>query len=431
MNVLWIVVDCLRFDACSINGYHRPTTQAIDSRLKNDFINFTDAASQSGFTLSSSTTMLTSRYPSQHGVMTWSDELPADIESYRTYASAAGLPEFETVTGMRFFTDEWGLDAAFDNVHTLHQQDAPARKRQPRANEIRNRAQQRIDSSSEFNQLLWFFDVHTPWQSDCRFNGESSARDHYDTEIQYVAEQLEHLFTWLEQTERYDDTLIVLTADHGDLFDEATWAPWSTTTKYLQHIPRVGDFFGGEYLGHLGLPLTDHLMHVPLFVKLPEQRYSGMTVPGQIELIDIVPTILDVAGHKVPEKIEGSSLLQSVTGDQNGKKIVRAEMQARPADGRYRVTRTEGEKYLTYEPANLTDTQKRIRMLKIAAGRALRSKEVFVRRENEKTPVEEGSGSQRELLEQAMADWPSSLDEKNQSSLTQAKKGQMEDLGYL
>jgi arylsulfatase A-like enzyme len=102
MNVLWIVVDCLRSDACSANGYDRPTTTVIDDRLREEFITFTDACTQSGFTLNVAASMITGTYPSTHGVMNWSDEFQDDIPTYGDISEEMKIAPAEVISGMNF-----------------------------------------------------------------------------------------------------------------------------------------------------------------------------------------------------------------------------------------------------------------------------------------------------------------------------------------
>jgi Tfp pilus assembly protein PilF len=70
----------------------------------------------------------------------------------------------------------------------------------------------------------------------------------------------------------------------------------------------------GEALGehgehHHGIFLYDETIHVPLLFKLPGQRFAGTRVNGRVRLVDVAPTILEVAGVAVPAAVQGESLL--------------------------------------------------------------------------------------------------------------------------
>ncbi|MGB0953634.1 MAG: sulfatase-like hydrolase/transferase [Planctomycetota bacterium] len=92
----------------------------------------------------------------------------------------------------------------------------------------------------------------------------------YDDEILYQDMLLGRLFDSLEELELMEDTLIVITADHGEEFGE------------LAH--RVGH----------QLALTDRLLHVPLIMRYPKQLPAGKRMRTIASTIDIYPTILDV-----------------------------------------------------------------------------------------------------------------------------------------
>jgi arylsulfatase A-like enzyme len=87
----------------------------------------------------------------------------------------------------------------------------------------------------------------------------------------------------------YDETLIVVTSDHGEEFGE-----------------RDGDFYDAH--GHT---LFEEMVHVPLIVKLPGQRRAGERVGTLTRAVDVMPTLLETLGA-VPERhrMEGRDLLR-------------------------------------------------------------------------------------------------------------------------
>jgi len=337
-NVLWIVADCLRYDALSATGYQRPTTKPIDGRLNRDFVTFSDAATQSGFTLTVLSSLITGDYPSTHGVLRWNDLFPENTSTYRGAASDADLPPTEAIPGMNFISEEWNLRGAFDKVHSLSDEKSQRDCNQATADEICDTALDRIDKEGSFNHLLWFFDLHDPWLSENEFAGDNPKRDQYDTELRFLSYQLRRLFQELDDRDLYDDTLIILTGDHGDVFAEQRRLPWSTTGAIAERIPGLKKAVQGDgYLGHLGRPLFEEIVHVPLFIKLPGNTNGGQTISGQVELIDILPTILDVADKDVSFSTDGESLLPMIEDSVGGKEYVRATLEANPANGRFQM----------------------------------------------------------------------------------------------
>jgi arylsulfatase A-like enzyme len=85
----------------------------------------------------------------------------------------------------------------------------------------------------------------------------------------------------------YDRALIVFTSDHGEQFGED-----SPDVFYDAH-------------GH---SLRQELLHVPLIVKLPGGRHAGARVAALTRGIDVMPTVLDVAGVGVAPELQGRSL---------------------------------------------------------------------------------------------------------------------------
>jgi len=92
----------------------------------------------------------------------------------------------------------------------------------------------------------------------------------YDDEILYQDGLIGRLLDGIEELGLMEDTLIVITADHGEEFGE------------LDH--RVGH----------QLALADTLLHVPLIMRYPSQLPAGRRVESLASTIDIFPTILDV-----------------------------------------------------------------------------------------------------------------------------------------
>jgi arylsulfatase A-like enzyme len=115
-----------------------------------------------------------------------------------------------------------------------------------------------------------------------------SLREQYDTAIRYTTDQIGRVFAMLRAAGLYDQSLIIVTADHGEeLFDH-----------------------GG--FSH-GYSLHRELVRVPLYVKLPGQR-QGSSVRARASLTDVVPTVLDVLGLPRPTATDGLSVRALLPG---------------------------------------------------------------------------------------------------------------------
>lgn len=123
-------------------------------------------------------------------------------------------------------------------------------------------------------------------ETDPRYHGLLEAR--YDEAIRCMDDGLGRLFDWMKATGRYDRTLIVITADHGESFTHG-------------------------YGGHGGPLLTEDLIHIPCLIKRPYQ-HTAERDDRLYEQCDLAPTILQMAGLPVPPGMEGYPISQKPEG---------------------------------------------------------------------------------------------------------------------
>ena len=426
-NVLWIVADCLRYDALSATGYHRATTEPTDRRLNSDFVSFSDAATQSGFTLTVLSSLITGDYPSTHGVLRWNDLFTENAFTYRDATSQADFPPTEVIPGMNFISEEWNLRDAFGKIHSLSEEKSKRDCNQATADEICGTVLDRIEKEDAYNLLLWFFDLHDPWLSETEFAGDNPKRDQYDTELRFLSNQLRRLFVELEDRGLYDDTLIILTGDHGDVFTEQRRLPWSATGTIAERIPGLKKVIQGDgYLGHLGRPLFEEVVHVPLFIKLPDNENGGKTISGQVELIDILPTILDIADENVGFSTDGETLLPMIKDSAEGKDYVRATLEANPTNGRFQMIRSNTYKLIQHQKPGIRQLHEN--PLLYTTRRFLTPDEVLLHRDDESKNIMKSNPTIATKLRDQI-----SLPERGRrfDGIGDEKREELENLGYL
>lgn len=321
-NVLLISIDTLRADHLSGYGYPRRTSPNIDT-MALDGARFVRAHSQAPWTLPSHGTMMTSLYPSSHGArfknnFRFLDAFYAD----RLDDSNLTLPELLKAAGYRtgaltsvnWLSPAFGFGQGFDTFDM---------------DGARNSAAVLVDKAIEwisavhdapFFLFVHFFDVHN-YESPDRYDAlyqrgdyrgtlrdnlpqvvanssESLSADDlaylvakYDGAINYVDAELGRLFQSLRSSALYDDTLIVLTSDHGEEF-------WD---------------HGGT--GH-GFTLYQEQLRVPLIVKPPSAfPVTARESDALAGVIDVPPTILDYLGLPRPRTFEGISLRTVIEGE--------------------------------------------------------------------------------------------------------------------
>jgi arylsulfatase A-like enzyme len=147
-----------------------------------------------------------------------------------------------------------------------------------------------VERDEVFHDPDW---VQTPTLEGRRalYDGEIRANDHY---FERVLEELRRL-------ELLEDTLVVFVADHGEhLGEHGQWE---------HHDP-----------GYV------QVLHVPLFMVYPKRLEPGRRVPEPVQILDVMPTILDIAGIDASGLLlQGRSLLPLSEGRESGPRIVLSE----------------------------------------------------------------------------------------------------------
>jgi arylsulfatase A-like enzyme len=325
-NVLVVLVDALRPDRLGIYGYTRPTSPNLDALAHEGWV-FTNAIASAPWTKPSVASLFTSLYPRQHGISkaSWGhrDEqgiTRVQLLSNRLITLAEVMANAGYRTGAFGFNNNVMPELGFAQGFETYEMQIGGR---PRAREINRHFMEWLsDSQDGFFAYLHHLDVHWPYRTPAPFAGlyagkqpdvdynstkfaewiETKYRkrhgplkletgtvqhmsDAYDEGIQFVDTELGHLFRELKARGLYDNTLIIVTADHGE--------------EFLEH----------GYLLH-SHSLYDELLRVPLIIKFPcpGPNCAPRTIAEQIELIDLMPTILSAVGSNVPRDVVGRDL---------------------------------------------------------------------------------------------------------------------------
>jgi arylsulfatase A-like enzyme len=327
-NVILIGVDTLRADRLSSYGYMDSETPHMDA-LSADGVRHAEMTAQASWTKPSFASIFTSLYPSSHTATGKPHRLPESVTTLAEVLAASGyhtggfannpsispsfgfgqgfadyiylepdylfvgngassqLALYQTLrriwamlSGGRIYPDSFYQEAAVVNSHALDWLEA--------------------NKGTRFFLFLHYMDPHDPY-FEHPYNGIGYARASdqnpdpelastfsqlYDGEVRYLDEQLAQLFDWIKSEGLYEQTLIVLTADHGEEFQEhGGW--WHGQTLYQEQIA------------------------VPLIIKYPASAGAGTIVNDLTQSLDIAPTILESAGAPIPETMMGRSLWSS------------------------------------------------------------------------------------------------------------------------
>lgn len=345
-DVFLVLVDTLRADHLSAYGYPLLTSPNVDA-LAEEAVLHERGFAPAPWTRPSCGTLLTSRNPQELGLKGFNDLLPAEVPILPEYLRAEGYRTAGVVSSVQV-SSQFGFDKGFDlldtgltflkftgNMRAIRRlQLDDSRDNYPRYNaeELTDRAMNWVrkneKSAAPLFMYLHYSDPHYPylpppeqdrWREFAteaaiefgrpvvppRRNYDASTGEvswsgstptqpevdsmvaRYDAEIAFFDHHFGRLLNFLKETGRYDNAVIIVTADHGEEFGE----------------------HGGWRHDH---SLFNELLHVPLIIKYPK-RFSieARRVSEPAGLIDVVPTLREVLGAQWPQSaFRGRSLFQ-------------------------------------------------------------------------------------------------------------------------
>jgi arylsulfatase A-like enzyme/Flp pilus assembly protein TadD len=290
-NVVLITLDTVRADRVGFLGSRRGLTTNLDTLARQSVV-FTHAYSQVPLTTASHATILTGTYPQFHQVNDFGVPLATDVpyapdifrrHGYHTAAFIGSLVLDPTARSAP------GFDRGFDTF------DAGFHRRRPGEN--RYQAIERRGGEVVAHALAWLslhprgpffiwvhlYDPHDPYDPPEPYKSRYASAP-YDGEIAYADSAVGKLLSQLHVRGLYDGALIAVMADHGEALGEH-----------------------GEDTH--GIFLYDETIHVPLLFKLPAERSAGKRIDNRVQLVDVLPTILQGVGVPVPKEVQGQSLL--------------------------------------------------------------------------------------------------------------------------
>jgi arylsulfatase A-like enzyme len=337
-NLIFVVMDTVRADHCSLYGSARATTPRL-AELAAKGLTFDTAIAQSDWTIPAHASMFTGRRPLSHGVLRTTDRLG---DSDKTLAQLFQRSGFKTAAFTGAFFKDAGLTQGFELLRNFSASGGMGSLSQsmPEAVAWLERA-----SQDRFFVFIHGADAHTPYVCPKVWRGRFAATldansrdikgninlglnpmedwltaspseiakarslrseasvqvaqsDQYDGCLAYGDEQLATLSAAMTRLGLWDNTLLVVTADHGEEFAE----------------------HGG--FGHLGRPLHEEIGHVPLVIVDPQaRRVAGQRTTAPFEQIDFLPTIADIEGWPLPAGVEGRSEKAILEGGAVGERV--------------------------------------------------------------------------------------------------------------
>jgi arylsulfatase A-like enzyme len=360
MNVVVVVVDALRASDVGCLGRENDTTPNIDALAEESLV-FERAISASNYTDVCMSTIMSGKYPREHGVTHHGTAHTAANLRRIEERSPRFLPELLHEDGYHTIGVDWmgrwhawgyddygveGMDDNSEDGSALNALLEPVKRRvtdlpEPLlaplmrryyrrfgyhdfridCEELTEIAIDRIDGAdAPVFALLHYWDIHPPYlppeeyAAEFTYEGEdgdeplsqyfgpdakgpmaaeyqpyatgdhrtmADSKEAYDGASKWVDAQLGRLFEYLRERDLFEETMVVLTADHGHNFGEH-----------------------GIFSDNCGL--YDTSLHVPLVVYDP--RRGGDRLDGLVQHTDIVPTVLDYAEIETPGNLQGNVL---------------------------------------------------------------------------------------------------------------------------
>lgn len=333
-NVVLISIDTLRADRLSSYGYRLPTSPHID-RLAAQGVRFEDATVPWPRTWPAMASMLTGTYPATNGVAFRPRRpLPGENETLAEALADAGYGTAAVVANVNV-SRQFGFDQGFHHFVESWAAEAERRTGSPEVLNIEGRVKDFTNATVVTDEalalvdvlaprgpfFLWlhYMDPHGPylppaeyaglWQGEYERNDapigripsyQRQYRDgqaivdlghyeaQYDREIRYVDDEIGRLLDVFERRALMDDTLVVLTADHGECLTEHR--------NFLRH----------------GASPYEPEARVPWVMVLPGSLPAGRVIASPVGLIDLKPTILDLLGLAPRGKTQGRSLVPTI-----------------------------------------------------------------------------------------------------------------------
>ncbi len=313
-NVLLISLDTLRPDRLGCYGYPRPTSPAIDAELAARGTLFTHAFASFPSTAGSHATIFTSLDPCVHGFVDTLAPPPLRADA-PTLAELLRMHGYETAA---FTEGSWlVVPLGFARGFGTYSEYAGA---DPDPNSAAGGAAGTFGATLNWIEAHrdrpWFvfahtYQLHHPYEPPPGYldlvgvratDTTASDSDRYDAEIRYTDDLLGMLLAGLDHLDLTRSTVIVLLADHGELFGE----------------------HGG--LGGHGHSLWDTLLRVPLILRAPGLVPAQNLIDAPVGLIDVVPTILDLLGLAPDPWAQGRSVVPLLHGAALPERILFAEV---------------------------------------------------------------------------------------------------------
>lgn len=310
-NIIFILLDTLRADHLPTYGYKSDITPYIH-QLAQQGVVFERVIAPSSWTKTSMASIMTSRDVPDHGVQRFKDILPSELTTLAEWLSSNGYHTIGINTNP-WLTELFGFESGFD-IYRTYSFDSEVGTAWDVNGYALDLLKQRPREQPVF-LYLHYMDIHAPYTPKPPFfsarpldvpgHGTMSDTeieymyrkeglnaqgvqerviDLYDGQIRTIDAAIRQLFNILKEMGTFDNTIFVITSDHGESFRE------HGTTEH-------------------GRNLYPEVYEVPLIFFGPDHLPQNIRIGAQVRSIDIVPTLFEMADLTIPKSFKGKPLL--------------------------------------------------------------------------------------------------------------------------
>jgi arylsulfatase A-like enzyme/Tfp pilus assembly protein PilF len=291
-NVVIITIDTLRADHLGCYGYKDIKTPNIDS-LAADSTRFEHAFTPVPVTLPSHSSIFTGTYPMLSGMHDFSANKlsptqPTLASTLKDNGYTTGAVVASAVLDSRFGLNH-GFDFYYDHFDFSRLEESNLDEMERPGNLVADQVLDWLGTNYQKKFFLWMhlYDPHHPYRPPPPFDKEYASHP-YDGEIAFADAQVGRLIQFLKDKKLYENTIIVLSGDHGESLGE--------------HGEATHGFF-----------IYNATLHVPLIIHVPNAKNEKL-VNDYASLIDIMPTLLHALSINVPAQVQGQNLLPLMSG---------------------------------------------------------------------------------------------------------------------
>lgn len=308
-NLVLISIDTLRADRLGCYGYPKPTSPALD-KIASEGLLFENMYTPSPWTLPAHMSLLTGLYPSRHGVKSRGTKLPNGVDTLAEVLSGHGFATAAVINYL-YLDQRFGFAKGFDYYKQIPENQTT----KGAASTINSLAKKLLLNRPDkpFFFFLHYFDVHSDYTPKDRYKKQFTTpyqgiadgstiqlmafrkglvllsqkdiqhfSDLYDGEIRQLDDELGKLFLFFKEQGLWEQTLLIVTSDHGE--------------EFLEH--------GGVLHGQTQYQES---IHVPMIMHGPGIPKSKR-IEGNSSLVDVMPTVLGMLGIETPDTLDGIDL---------------------------------------------------------------------------------------------------------------------------